>query len=268
MIDRQTNRRRGFGFVSFKDAADAMKVLAMGNEGTLEPPGGFRSGKILLFGKVCEVKVSEPKKGWGRGRSRGGGGETSDQGDVLKGSVEPSNSDASRSGSKDSTNGDMPGYVQFQTNLGGLDPATASQDPAFPMSQVPYGPSGGIADSAGYYPQYHAQGGMPTPGYYSKGTMHYYNPAIQTPGQGIYYPPNSVYPPYGDGASASSGGPPPPMHDYYYAQQYALYHQQQQHPQQYPNQHQHPNPNHSASQSDAKETNTIETNASKQKVET
>jgi RNA recognition motif-containing protein len=63
MIDRETNRHRGFGFVTFQDPNVAEKVLSMGNEGQTTPEGGWKSGKIEIFGKVCEVKASEPKKG-------------------------------------------------------------------------------------------------------------------------------------------------------------------------------------------------------------
>lgn len=61
MIDRETKRSRGFGFITFQDAEVAKSVLTFGNEGKEAPPEGHRSGKINIRGKFCEVKVSEPK---------------------------------------------------------------------------------------------------------------------------------------------------------------------------------------------------------------
>lgn len=62
MFDRETKKPRGFGFVTFKDPKVALRLLAMGHEGEDVPEGGFTSGKIKMYGRLCEVKASEPKK--------------------------------------------------------------------------------------------------------------------------------------------------------------------------------------------------------------
>jgi RNA recognition motif-containing protein len=62
MIDRGTDRHRGFGFVTFKNPNVAKNVLSKGNEGKPVPKGGWKQGHLDIFGKMCEVKVCEPKK--------------------------------------------------------------------------------------------------------------------------------------------------------------------------------------------------------------
>ncbi len=62
MFDRETQKPRGFGFVTFEEPEVALKLLSMGHEGETPPPGGFTSGRIKMYERICEVKASEPKK--------------------------------------------------------------------------------------------------------------------------------------------------------------------------------------------------------------
>lgn len=63
MMDRETRRSRGFGFVTFQDEAVAKTVLSMGHGEDDQETGGDgpRKGKVLILGKECEVKAAEPK---------------------------------------------------------------------------------------------------------------------------------------------------------------------------------------------------------------
>jgi len=74
MIDKTTNRSRGFGFVTFVDARVAQYVLDSDNiaNGKPLPPGGCRSGRFYIKHKWCEVKAAEPKESStdGTGQSR------------------------------------------------------------------------------------------------------------------------------------------------------------------------------------------------------
>lgn len=195
MIDRETNRHRGFGFVSFKNAADAMKVLVHGNEGKPIPPQGFfTSGRIELFGKMCEVKVSEPKKG----------AEVS----LTKSSK---GSDIDDTNSKTSENEDLPDVVQLKDSQ--IDPSDTIGTNGSNSSPVPSTVVTGSAaeDQPAYYPNYehpyyYGDGG--TPCYYSNGEMYCYNPGQYQP-QGMYQPYQYYYPVYSH--------PVPPMPLPYYA---------------------------------------------------
>lgn len=63
MIDRLSKTSRGFGFVTFKDANVTKKLLHSGsNKGIEPPPGGHKSCKMMIHGRMCEIKLSEPKK--------------------------------------------------------------------------------------------------------------------------------------------------------------------------------------------------------------
>jgi len=54
MIDRETRRSRGFGFVTFAESQVAQSILAIG--------GGVDGiGRLEMRGKVCEVKPAEPR---------------------------------------------------------------------------------------------------------------------------------------------------------------------------------------------------------------
>ena len=54
MIDRETRRSRGFGFVTFAESQVAQSILAIGG-------GTDGIGRLEMRGKVCEVKPAEPR---------------------------------------------------------------------------------------------------------------------------------------------------------------------------------------------------------------
>jgi RNA recognition motif-containing protein len=63
MLDRVSKTGRGFGFVTFEDENVAKLLLCSGsNKGVPPPPGGHTSCKLMIHGRMCEIKLSEPKK--------------------------------------------------------------------------------------------------------------------------------------------------------------------------------------------------------------
>eukprot|EP00934_Nitzschia_sp_Nitz4_P005459 Nitzschia sp. Nitz4//scaffold13_size275219//64563//65617//NITZ4_000856-RA/size275219-augustus-gene-0.256-mRNA-1//-1//CDS//3329535960//5449//frame0 len=54
MVDRESGRSRGFGFVTFEDPSVALSLLEQGNNAD-----GI--GRLEMRGKTCEVKAAQPK---------------------------------------------------------------------------------------------------------------------------------------------------------------------------------------------------------------
>jgi len=75
MMDRETNRSRGFGFVTFEDADVSERVLALGSSNNNSGKGsGNTSTHLEMRGKLVEIKSAEPKtlpalrgRAWRRG---------------------------------------------------------------------------------------------------------------------------------------------------------------------------------------------------------
>ncbi|KAI3791054.1 hypothetical protein L2E82_04616 [Cichorium intybus] len=158
MYDQQTNRPRGFGFISF-DSEDAVdRVLHK----------TFHD----LNGKQVEVKRALPKDanpgGGGGGRSMGGGG-------AGGGGFPPYGASGGNSGSYESRMDSNNRYMQSQSGGGGFPPYGSS---GYGTPGYGYGPSNGIG-----YNGYGSYGGG-TPGYGGAPAAPYGNPNVASGGYG------------------------------------------------------------------------------------
>jgi RNA recognition motif-containing protein len=61
MVDKNTMRSRGFGFVTFENAETSHMLLAMGNSNEASTSSS-KVGRVAMRGKMIEVKSAEPKE--------------------------------------------------------------------------------------------------------------------------------------------------------------------------------------------------------------
>ena len=155
MFDYESGRSRGFGFVTYEDAAVARHLLSLGHEHNVgENP--HLTGRVLMRDKLIEIKAAQPKESrasrshYHNNGGRGGGGR--------------------RSGNNNN---------KHAVNDPPVVPAAAVAEAPYPATNYPaypYGPVYPGMPSYGYYPAYN-----PTPVPYPAG----YVPGYVAP---VYYP--------------------------------------------------------------------------------
>ncbi|KAI0773575.1 hypothetical protein C8Q74DRAFT_1316659 [Fomes fomentarius] len=144
MLDRETGRSKGFGFVSFENV-------------NVEPMLGF--GNLQIDGKLIDVKLAQPRSqregfvesgGSGRGSfGNGGGGAYGNQNYSGPGNTTTSGGGAAAQGQTGSAAFDPQAlaqlYTRMITQIGGMNPMMGGMNPAMMGGQ--YG--GGMAGTMG-----------------------------------------------------------------------------------------------------------------------
>ena len=143
MFDFETQRSRGFGFVTFQDAAVAKYLLTLGRDPHSTDPTGPTTGRVQMRDKLIEIKMAEPKE------SRGGGG----MGKYHSQRRSPNSNPPAATAMKHYGRGPVPTYDPSMMMYYGDGTA---------VQQYPY-PQGGYCAPAGMVPASY----MPAPVYYT-----------------------------------------------------------------------------------------------------
>jgi len=206
MIDRETGYSRGFGFVTFEDPAVANEVL----ENNMKEDA---KSKLLIAGKWCEVKASEPKAGQpsnnGNNNQKSGRGRGRTYGSSSNGPEK----DHSRTLSVDAARTvSTLGSSASTKNVQQEDPRQDNENAvASPFEEMDHG--GQVTgytdqygyygyDQYGYYEQYHHHQPPPSPNAYFYPHQYMANSV---------YPPQMGYNPYQYSYHPPHGVPAPPM---------------------------------------------------------
>eukprot|EP00339_Tiarina_fusa_P018330 CAMPEP_0117033906 /NCGR_PEP_ID=MMETSP0472-20121206/24190_1 /TAXON_ID=693140 ORGANISM="Tiarina fusus, Strain LIS" /NCGR_SAMPLE_ID=MMETSP0472 /ASSEMBLY_ACC=CAM_ASM_000603 /LENGTH=386 /DNA_ID=CAMNT_0004742951 /DNA_START=741 /DNA_END=1901 /DNA_ORIENTATION=+ len=174
MFDRETRRSRGFGFVTFLDS-EVAKSLLQKKEGTPPMPG-----RLLMRGKLCEVKTAEPKE-------TSKSATSADRMHVAKGVHHSDSFTAAHQGHSGGagsfTRGPImnhhypPGYAVYGGGI--VPPQIMMYQPEHHQQQVTYVPPPLL-----YNPSYYHPGSAPSP----------VSTNCTYPVPGMYYPPSPPMP--------------------------------------------------------------------------
>ena len=195
MIDRESGRSRGFGFITFKEEAAARAILQ-----NFPDPNKYGSACVLMRGKPCEVKPAVPKHG-----------------NNFYGQNHRSHR------ATDPLHLPTPAAAFAPSPMGVPDIGSPHSAPHSPVAQVPaldigtglipsYPAQATAYPAQGYtaYPQPHAQAYNYSAGYGAQPTygVPMADPIVVSPG----YTPEYTYSPYQQGAAVQQAMPPPPLY--------------------------------------------------------
>lgn len=193
MIDKESGRSRGFGFVTFKEEAAARAILQ-----NFPDPNKYGSACVLMRDKPCEVKPAVPKDG----NNFYGQNHRSHRAANPMQSPTPATAFAS-----------SPMGVPLVGSPHSAPHSPVAQVPALDVGLMPSYPAQATAYPAqGYaaYPPHHIQGYNYAAGYGAQPTygVPMAEPIVVSPG----YTPEYAYSPYQQGAAVQQAMPPPPLY--------------------------------------------------------
>ena len=195
MIDKESGRSRGFGFVTFKEEAAAGAILQ-----NFPDPNKYGSACVLMRGKPCEVKPAVPKVGNNfYGQNHRSHRSTNPMHlPTPAAAFAPSPMGVPDIGSPHSAPHSPVTQVPALDIGTGLMPSYPAQAPAYP------------AQGYAAYPPPHAQGYNYSAGYGAQPTygVPMADPIVVSPG----YTPEYTYSPYQQGAAVQQAMPPPPLY--------------------------------------------------------
>lgn len=193
MIDKESGRSRGFGFVTFKEEAAARAILQ-----NYPDPNKYGSACVFMRDKPCEVKPAVPKDG----------SNFYGQNHRSHRTINPMKLPTPAAAFAPSSIG-VPAIGSPHSAPHSAPHSPVAQVPALDAGLMPSYPTAYPAQGYAAYPPPHVQGYNYSSGY---GTQPTYgipmDPIVVSPG----YTPEYAYSPYQQGAAVQQAMPPPPLY--------------------------------------------------------